>query len=265
MRFFHHFFAGVERPEPVVIPRVLVITILVLWIGVMIIIMTFSKQLSSQKNPMLLARIAALILLFDQIVLYSWQILSGYFNFQFSLPLYHCRIAVPLLILDLVFGVKILRSIWIYWCFLGSVFSMAFMDLYRFDFPHYTNFQFFIVHLMIGWLVFYAVFGLGYEFEMKGLRLALIVTTLFNLGLIFFNAVLNHSFIAQEGSLYNYGYMLFPPGPLKGVTLSFPPFIFNLIMLVGYNLLIILLYLGGRSLNKISVRHKELRTEAVKA
>ncbi|HZW97751.1 MAG TPA: TIGR02206 family membrane protein [Bacillota bacterium] len=265
MSFFQHFFAGVERSEPVDIPPFLVTALLIFWIGVMVLIMTFRQQLSSRKNPMFLARIAAVILLVDQIVLYSWQIFSGYFNIRFSLPLYHCRIAVPLLILDLVFGVKILRSIWIYWGFIGSVFSMLFLDLYRFDFPHYTNFQFFIVHLLLGWLVFYAIFALGYKFEKKGLQLALIVTTLFNLALILFNAALNHSFIAHEDSLYNYGYMLFPPGPLKEIALAFPPFVFNLVMLIGYNLLILLLYSGGYALNKISYRSKKRKTEAVKA
>jgi hypothetical integral membrane protein (TIGR02206 family) len=255
MSFFQHFFYGVERAEPVEISLPLMIAILALWIGVMVFIVLFRKQLASQKDPGRLARVLAVILLADQIVLYLWQFLSGYFNVELSLPLYHCRICVWLLILDLIFGVKVLRHIWVYWAFLGSFFSMAFMDLYRFDFPHYTNFQFFIVHLLIGWLVFYVIFAMGYRFEKRGLKIALLVTTLYNVGLIFFNGLCNGTFLAHENILFNYGYMSFPPGPLKDFALSFPPLTFNLLMLAGYNLLIFLLYLGGRALNRISDRN----------
>lgn len=254
MTFLSKFFYGVENPDPVVIPFPLMLLILGVWIGVMVLIVLNRRSLSSLKNPVLPARLIALFLLLDQVTLYLWQFLSGYFNVELSLPLYHCRIATPLLILDLVFGVTALRSIWIYWGFIGSFFSMAFMDLYRFDFPHYTNFQFFYVHLALGWLVFYAVFALGYRFEKKGLKFVLVTTLIFNLGLIFFNALLNGSFIARPDSPFNYGYMLFPPGPLKDLVLTFPPLVFSLIMLLGYELLILLLYAGGRALNRINGR-----------
>ncbi len=229
MNFFQSFFYGVENEAPLVIPLPLMIGLLLLWIGVMVLIVLYRKRLMAQKNPMCLAKIAAMVLLVDQVVLYLWQFLSGYFNLEMSLPLYHCRIAVPILVLDLIFGFTMLRSIWIYWGFLGSVFAMGFMDLYRFDFPHYTNFQFFIVHITLGWIIFYTIFVLGYRFDKEGLK----------------------------RTLYNYGYMLFPPGPLKDLVLSFPPFVFYFIMLAGYELLIYLLYLGGRALNRISDRNGE--------
>ena len=56
MSFFQHFFAGVERSEPVDIPPFLVTALLIFWIGVMVLIMTFRQQLSSRKNPMFLAQ-----------------------------------------------------------------------------------------------------------------------------------------------------------------------------------------------------------------
>ncbi len=255
MSFFEHFFYGVERSQPVDIPLPLMIGLMLLWIGVMVLIVIFRKRLASQKNPGLIARAAAIVLLVDQVILYAWQFLSGYFNLELSLPLYHCRICVWLLILDLVFGMKVLRTVWIYWAFLGSIFSMAFMDLYKFDFPHYTNFQFFIVHILLGWLVFYVIYALDFRFERKGLKIALIATTLFNLGLILFNAACNGSFLTTGDMLFNYGYMSYPPGPLKDFALSFPPFTFNLLMLIGYDLLILLLYAGGRALNRISDRN----------
>lgn len=257
MNFFQSFFYGVENEDPLVIPLPLMIGLLLLWIGVMVLIVLYRKRLMAQKNPMCLAKIAAMVLLVDQVVLYLWQFLSGYFNLEMSLPLYHCRIAVPILVLDLIFGFTMLRSIWIYWGFLGSVFAMGFMDLYRFDFPHYTNFQFFIVHITLGWIIFYTIFVLGYRFDKEGLKRTLVVTLIYNIVMILFNAVMNGGFIAREDSLYNYGYMLFPPGPLKDLVLSFPPFVFYFIMLGGYELLIYLLYLGGRALNRISDRNGE--------
>ncbi|HPX93050.1 MAG TPA: TIGR02206 family membrane protein [Bacillota bacterium] len=255
MNFFQHFFYGVERAEDVDVPLPLKIALMALWIGVMVLIVVYRRQLAAQKNPGLIAKIVALFLLADQVVLYLWQFLSGYFNVELSLPLYHCRICVWLLILDLVFGMKALRTIWIYWAIIGSFFSMAIMDLYKFDFPHYTNFQFFYVHITLGWIVFYAIYALGYRFDKKGLKTALIATTVYNLGLILFNAACNGTFITTGDMLFDYGYMSYAPGGLKDFTLSFPPFTFNLLMLIGYDLLILLLYLGGRALNRISDRN----------
>lgn len=261
MNFFQHFFYGVERSEDVNVPLPLMIGLIALWIGVMVLIVVYRKQLAAQKNPGFIARIAAILLMVDQIVLYLWQFLSGYFNVELSLPLYHCRICVWLLILDLVFGMKVLRTIWIYWAIIGSFFSMAFMDLYKFDFPHYTNFQFFFVHIILGWLVFYAVYAMGYRFDKRGLKIGLIATTLYNLGLILFNAACNGTFLTKGDMLFNYGYMSYPPGGLKDLALSFPPFTFNLLMLVGYDVLIFLIYLGGRGLNRISDRNGQVKPQ----
>lgn len=257
MTFFQKFFYGVENKESLELSTPLTLTMILIWLSVIILIILFRKKLAQLKDPARLAKIGAFILLVDQVVLYSWQFLSGYFNVELSLPLYHCRICVWLLILDVIFGVKVLRSIWIYWGFLGSFFAMAFMDLYNFDFPHYTNFQFYIVHYLLGWMIFYVIFALDYRFEKKGLKLALLVTTLYNVGLIIFNGICNGTFITHADIAFNYGYMSFPPGPLKDFALSFPPFTFNLLMLVGYDLLIVLMYLGGRGLNRLNDRERK--------
>ncbi len=265
MSIFAKLFSGVERAEAVSIPSILKLSILLLWLGVMAAIFLNRNRLKTMRKPFSLAKIGAMVLLVDQIVLYSWQVFSGYFNFEMSLPLYHCRIAVPLLILDLIFGVKILRSIWIYWGALGSVFAMAFMDLYKFDFPHYTNFQFFIVHLLLGWIICYVIFVLDYRFEKKGLKFALIVTFIYNVGLILFNALCNGTFIASEGLKFNYGYMVLAPPPLTKLALTFPPFVYYAIMLVGYELMILLLYAVGRGLNKMSDRKRHVERKELSA
>ncbi len=263
MNFFQSFFYGVENPQPLELSFAFNLTMILIWLGVILLIVLFRKRLSQLKNPARIAKIMATILLVDQVALYLWQFLSGYFNVELSLPLYHCRICVWLLILDILFGFKGLRSIWIYWGFLGSFFAMAFMDLYYFDFPHYTNFQFFIVHYLLGWMIFYVIFAMDYRFEKKGLKQALIVTTLYNLGLIIFNGLCNGSFIADQNTLFNYGYMSFPPGGLKDLALSFPPLVFNLLMLIGYDLLILLLYLGGRALNRLNDRTRQKKEAEV--
>ena len=256
MHFVLSFFSGVEREQPVIVPLPLKIGLYALWICVMVFIFLSRDRLSKLKNPERIAKAMGAILLIDQVVLYSWQFFSGYFNIEQSLPLFHCRIAVPLLILDLVFGVKVLRSIWIYWATLGTTFAMAFIDLYRFDFPHYTNFQFFIVHIMLGWIVCYVVFVLDYQFEKKGLKLALIVTFVYNIFLILFNAAFNGTFIAHADLKFNYGYLLFPPGSLQDFVLTLPPFLYYAVMLIGYELLILLLYSVGRFLNKVSAKNE---------
>jgi hypothetical integral membrane protein (TIGR02206 family) len=256
MEFVLSFFSGVEREHPVIIPLPLKIGLYALWLGVMVFFFLSRHRLSRFENPDRITKAMAVILLTDQVVLYSWQFLSGYFNLEMSLPLYHCRIAVPLLILDLLFGVKVLRPIWIFWGALGTVFAMIFMDLYRFDFPHFTNFQFFVVHLLLGWAICYVVFVLDYKFEKKGLKLALISTFAYNVFLIVFNAIFNGTFIAHADLKFNYGYMLFPPGSLQDFVLSFPPFLYYLIMLIGYELLILLLYGFGRLMNRMCAKKR---------
>jgi hypothetical integral membrane protein (TIGR02206 family) len=257
--FLLSFFSGVERPEPVVISPWLRIALLTLWLGGMFTIVANRERWKARAHPERPARIMAAILLLDQIVLYAWQFGSGYFNLPVSLPLYHCRISVPFLILDLLFGVKALRSIWIYWGLLGSVFAMGFMDLYRFDFPHYTNFQFFIVHILLGWVIIYTIFVLDYRFDRKNLVKTLVVTLVYNVFLIGINAWGNGSFIPYRGALYNYGYVTLPPPSLHEVVLSMWPGLYYIIMLLGYEVLILIQYGFGRVLNRVADREAEQR------
>ncbi|NLB28152.1 MAG: hypothetical protein GX819_04305, partial [Clostridiaceae bacterium] len=70
MNFFQHFFYGVERSHDVDVPLPLKIALMALWIGVMILIVVFRKQLAAQRNPVRIAKIAAAVLLVDQVVLY---------------------------------------------------------------------------------------------------------------------------------------------------------------------------------------------------
>lgn len=263
MSFLAGFFSGVERANPVIIPTPLRFGLIALWIAVMVLFYIYRHWLAQMKNPYRLVKVMGIILLIDQIILYGWQFFSGYFNLEMSLPLYHCRIAIPLLILDIVFGIKVLRPIWIYWAALGSIFSMAFMDLYRFDFPHYTNFQFFIAHILLGWVISYVIFVLDYRFDKKGLKVALSVTLIYNIALILINAAFNGTFIASADLSYNYGYVVFAPEPLTTLSLSVPTYLYYLIILVGYEALILLLFGLGRLLNKAGDNHRSpLRASA---
>ena len=99
MDFLLSFFSGVEREHPVIVPLPLKIGLYVLWFGVMVLIFVFRHCLSRLKKPERIAKAMGVILLVDQIVLYSWQFSPAIsiLNRAFPFPLSY---TVPLLILD---------------------------------------------------------------------------------------------------------------------------------------------------------------------
>lgn len=174
------------------------------------------------------------LILIDQIILYIWQIGSGYFNLSISLPLYHCRIAVISLILGKFFKNRILSITGIYWGTLGSLVAIIMVDLYDFQFPHYTNFHFFICHILMGWFIVNQLFSEGIIINIKDQKKILITTNIYNIFLIIVNLILNNL-----GYKANYGYMLeMPPfipsiGPWY-IQASFMIVVFNIGMLILY-------------------------------
>lgn len=181
-----------------------------------------------------------LILLIDQVILYLWQFISGYFNFEQSIPLFHCRIAVWLLIIGILFEKQFLKTVGIYLSFLGSVVAMVMPDLYSFSFPHYTNFQFFLVHILLGWIVMDLIKIKKEKIDLKSLKSSIIFINLFNIFLVCFNLI----FLEKYPSI-NYGYMLRMPDGFRNIFSMKQHILgivalFNLLMYVIYFLLILI-------------------------
>lgn len=197
-------------------------------------IITISKGdcgLKDEKKNRNFLKTMAIILLVDQIVLYIWQFASGYFKLEVSLPLYHCRVSVWFLIIGVLFDDSLLKTLGIYWGSVGSIVAMILVDLYDFSFPHYTNFQFFIVHILMGWIIADMLFVQGFTPSKDDDKKTIIFTNLYNIFLIAFNVIMNKKY-----KNVNYGYMLHMPGN-KNVEASnlhplFMMVIFNIAMLL---------------------------------
>lgn len=207
MEFMRNFFRGKE--DGFVFSKYGTLHLLILAIFLFGAYLIINKKLGlniEKKNKSLMKTFATIILL-DQIVLYSWQFGSGRFSFDMSLPLYHCRIAVFFLILGIFTDNRFFKSMTIFWGFFGSLFALTMPDLYAYNFPHYTNFQFFIVHLILGWVVADLLFVEDFTLTKVDLKNVLIFTNIFNLILICVNFILKPVYPA-----INYGYMIAMPG-----------------------------------------------------
>lgn len=247
MKLFTHFFRAREDGFKLQLFGTVHIILLAIFILGIVIISNRKLSLSNKKINRKFLRMMAIILLVDQIILYSWQIFSGYFAWDMSLPLYHCRITVWLLIIGILFERKLCKVIGLYWGFLGSIISMTLVDLYQFNFPHYTNFQFFIVHVLMGWIVFDFIFVKRYEISDRLNKKALIYTNLFNIMVLIVNLLMKSSYPEV-----NYGYMLALPGNKSWlINQALHP----LLMIILFNIgMALLFYLKRIIENKLRIR-----------
>ena len=208
--------------------------ILLFFIGVLYIIKNKKLGLDIKENNQKFLYYIAVFSLIDQIVLYVWELTSGRFQIHESLPLYHCRIAFIFMFVSILTGNRLLKIMTIFWGTLGSSFAMFYPDLYPFDFPHFTNFQFFIVHIILGWIVFDFLFVEKIKLNKKDLKDVLIFTNVFNL--IVFAA--NFMIVGQYPDV-NYGYFMSLPG---GYTLQGSHLLHSIVMMIVFNIGMVILY-----------------------
>lgn len=242
MDFFRYFFRSKE--DGFVLERFGTAHLLILAffiIGIVLIVTKCFGLDDKNKNTKFL-RTMAIILLIDQIVLYLWQFGSGYFRFDMSLPLYHCRIAVWLLIFGILQNNRVMKIIGLYMGLLGSLTAMIFSDLYQFSFPHYTNFQFFIVHILMGWIVFDFTFVERIHVKKEELKSVLLIVNLFNVFLLIFNLLLKPFY-----KDINYGYILKMPASMKEI---FPRGTHTIVVVLLFNLITILFYFLINTINR---------------
>lgn len=243
---FLYFFRGKEDLvfSPLAAFSALHLIILFSFILVAAIIYRGDFGLNKGKNREKLAQIFAIILLIDQVILYSWQFSSGYFNLQLSLPIYHCRIAIALLIIGVLFKRKNILYVGMYWGFLGSIMALLVPDMYKFRFPHYTNIQFFLAHVIMGLLIISLLKSREVQITAKETKFVLIITNIYNLLLFIFNLSMAHFWGLKD---INYGYMnAFP----KIVPIRFNVFLHFLIISVFFNMIMLLIGYLFQALSK---------------
>lgn len=233
MDFFRHFFRANEDGFVFnMYGNIHLILIIIFISGIYLLTNKNSFTKNNSTNNIILKGLAT-ILLIDQIILYAWQLGSGYFRLDMSLPLYHCRIAIWFIIIGVLSNNKNIKTLGVIWGSLGSTLAMILPEIYAFNFPHYTNFQFFIAHITLGWIISNVLIVQKFQISEKELRFALKFTNIYNISLVIFNFALRTIYPDT-----NYGYMLALPGKIVIGN----PIIHSLIMIFVFNIGILLIY-----------------------
>lgn len=181
-----------------------------------------------------------------QVANYSWFILSGNFTISDSLPLYTCRVAIYAMILTFITKNEVSETISIYWGIFGGIFGNLLPVLYFYHFPHITNFTYFLGHAAIVWSVVWFIAVTGYTFSRKNLVRMLAITNIFCIFINWFDFKVNG----------NYSYFTFSPVLTKFFQ-RFSPHVYDLIVIVIYNLLVLLIHFTGHSIQKRYQKNNE--------
>ena len=197
--------------------------ITILFIGILGIISIIKRIAVNRKFE----RIVGIVLLSQQTILYTWYLLSGYNLLIEGLPLYHCRIAIILMGIGLLFNKSICRKLGSMWGLIGAIFALIYPSgLDPFVFPHVTQFSFFIGHLFLLWGSVYCIFIECVKFDKKDFKIAIYFTNIYHISMF----ILNHIIGA------NYGFMRVSP---IGIGNNLPPIVYGLIVIGIFNLLMI--------------------------
>ena len=199
--------------------------ITILFIGILGIISIIKRIAVNRKFE----RIVGIVLLLQQTILYTWYLLSGYNLLIEGLPLYHCRIAIILMGIGLLFNKSICRKLGSMWGLIGAIFALIYPSgLDPFVFPHITQFSFFLGHLVLLWGAVYCIFIECIKIDKKDFKTVMYFTNIYHI-VVF---ILNHMIGA------NYGFMRVSP---IGIGNNLHPVVYGIVVMVIFNLLMILM------------------------
>lgn len=161
-------------------------------------------------------------LLFQQFILYTWYLISGYNQLIEGLPLYHCRLAILFLGTGLVFKKDLLRKIGSMWGLFGSISALTYPGLDPFLFPHVTQFSFFLGHVFLLWGSIYCIAIEKIRVNKHDYKKIVAFTNTYHISMFLLNSLL--------GS--NYGYMNASP---IGIGNNLPAVIYGGIIIGLFN------------------------------
>lgn len=232
-----HFFRAVEDGRFFKMFSPVHLVILGVFILGIYLLFHFRKQI--KENYSFLGKILGTLLILDQVAFYTWQIASGYFNLRESLPLFHCRQAALVLGIGLLFSFRPAQVLGVFWGLMGSVLALLFTDMYPFTYPHFTNFQFFHLHMVMGWAVSYILFTKDYKFTPGAMKKVLLYTAFYNVVLFIFNTWMTKG----TGLDYNYGFLRHLPLGLMKYLDWLPSILFPVLVIIAFSLVLYLIYL----------------------
>lgn len=176
------------------------------------------------------------IILIQQVALYVWYLVSGYFSLVHSLPLYTCRVAMISLIVGEFMDNKTLKSLGIYWGIPGSIIAFIYPVLDPFGSYHFTFYSFFLGHigLIISCIMILKVEGLTSYYNAKRLKSILVISSVYNIIMIFINNLTRGNYCYISESPIDIGLLT----NLKGYEYNiFAVLLFNFVMILSYVLI----------------------------
>lgn len=198
------------------------------------IIFTASFKNKSETAKLKFKKILGYTMIITQTVIYIWFVWSKTFTIQESLPMYSCRLVILFYIYDIFVGNKYIKKVSIYWGLMGGILAMCVPDLYPYNFPHITNFHFFIFHYCILIAATFYIVVDDVKLTKKDLIYTLKFTLIYNICLLIFNLLISIPY-----PVANYGFLVNPPAvianlvPLRGVVYMIIAQLLYLIAITG--------------------------------
>lgn len=220
MEFLKYFFRGVSECSNFKVFGL--IHIAILFIGILGVLFIIKRIGISRKFE----RIIGTVLLLQQIILYTWYLITGYNLLTEGLPLYHCRIAIISIGIGLLFNKSICKKLGSMWGLIGSISALVYPALDPFVFPHITQFSFFVGHLFLLWGSVYCIFIEGIKLDEKDLKTIIYFTNIYHISVFILNRMIEA----------NYGYMRISP---IGIGNNLHPVVYGLMVIALFNVVIV--------------------------
>jgi hypothetical integral membrane protein (TIGR02206 family) len=214
---------------------------IILLLGALIV--SNQEKLRYEKNRRTFMLCLGVLILIQQILLYSWYAASNINMLKDGLPFYLCRTGSICIVYSLISNKKSLNFIVFFIGYLGGVIALLSPDTSGYLFPHVMYVQFFITH---GGMLLAALFLRvvdGYVPDRKELKKIIIYILVYSSFVSILNPLVNG----------NYGYLETPPKSAHFFSLLPSGLIYKFGITGVMCLLMSLVYIA---LNKKSIAHK---------
>lgn len=194
MRNFNYFFRGsIEQNNFIMFGKIhLAILFLMVLVSIFIVLM----NIKSRKLEIFIG----IILILQQVILYSWYFVSDIDIFKEGLPLYHCRIAIICIGLGLILNKENIMKLGSYLGIFGSTAALMFPGLDPFAFPHITQFSYFIGHLFLLWGSIYLLFVKNIGMTEWDFKKVIVFINIYHIFMIIINNCLGSNYAYMSAS-----------------------------------------------------------------
>lgn len=222
-KIYYFFSTSIGKNNFVAFGMIHLFLLIVAFLGSVIIV-------KSKKESRLFEIFIGSILLVQQLTLYTWYIGGNYHFLKEGLPLFHCRIAIIMLIIGLIFKNDFMTKMGSYWGVFGSTSALIFPGLDPFAFPHITQISYFIGHILLLWGSVYLLFVKNIGMSKIEFKKVLIITNIYHITIFVLNNII--------GS--NYAYMKSSP---IGIGNSLNPFLYGFVVMTIFNMILSIEYI----------------------